>query len=87
MARRGAPLMWTLIQPWLIRNALALLGWLAAAGAVIAVLAGARQTGRSAERVEIMRRTIEVQHEQLEVAASRPRDRSELANRMRDGTF
>jgi hypothetical protein len=79
--------MWALIQPWLIRNALALLGWLAAAGAVLAVLAGARQSGRNAERVQIMRKTVEVQHEQLEAASRRPRDRDELARRMRDGSF
>jgi hypothetical protein len=79
--------MWTLIQPWLIRNALMLLSWLATAGAVVAVLAGARQSGRNAERVQTMRRTIEVQHEQLEAATRRPRDRGELARRMRDGTF
>ncbi len=79
--------MWALIQPWLIRNALTGLGWLAAAAAVAAVLLGARQAGRNAERVERMRKTIEVQHDQLEVAARRPRDRHELARRMRDGTF
>jgi hypothetical protein len=79
--------MWALIQPWLIRNALALLGWLAAAGAVFAVLAGVRRSGRNAERIQVMRKAIEVQHEQLEAASRRPRDRGELSRRMRDGTF
>ena len=49
--------MWLLLQGWLLRNALGLLGWLAAAGAVAAVLFGARQAGRNAKRVENMRRT------------------------------
>ena len=40
--------MWLLLQGWLLRNILALLGWLAAAGAVAAVLFGARQAGRNA---------------------------------------
>jgi hypothetical protein len=63
--------MWLLLQGWLLRNVLALLGWLAAAGAVAAVLFGARQSGRNAKRVENMRRTIKVQRDQLQ-AASRP---------------
>jgi hypothetical protein len=79
--------MWLLVQGWLLRNALALLGWLVAAAGVAAVLFGARQAGRSAERVENMRRTVDVQRDQLEVASRRPRDRGELARRMRDGTF
>jgi hypothetical protein len=71
-----------LLQGWLLRKVLALLGWLAAAAAVAAVLLGARQAGRNAERVERMRRI-----DQLEAASRRPRDRGELARRMRDGTF
>ena len=79
--------MWLLLQGWLLRNVLGLLGLLAAATAVIAVLFGARQAGRKAERVERMRRTVKVQRDQLEAATRRPRDRGELARRMRDGTF
>jgi hypothetical protein len=79
--------MWLLLQGSLLRNVLTLLGWLAAAVAVAAVLLGARQAGRNAERVETMRRTVEVQRDQLKAASRRPRDRRELAHRMRDGTF
>ena len=67
--------------------ALKLAGFVAILGAVAAVLLGARQAGRNAERVERMRRTIEVQREQLDAASRRPRDRDELARRMRDGSF
>ena len=56
-------------------------------GAVAAILFRAREAGRNAERVERLRRNIEVQHDQLEAAARRPRDRGELTGRMRDGTF
>ena len=64
------------------------LAWLfAIIGAVAATLLGARQAGRNAERVDRMRRTIEVQHDQLDAASRRPRDRDELARRMRDGSF
>ena len=67
--------------------ALKLAGIFAIIGAVAAVLFGARQAGRNAERVERMRKTIEVQHDQLDAASRRPRDRDELAGRMRDGSF
>jgi hypothetical protein len=79
--------MWLLLQGWLLRNVLTVLGWLASAAAVSAVLFGARQAGRNAERVENMRRTVAVQRDQLEAASRRPRDRGELARRMRDGAF
>ena len=67
--------------------ALNLAGLFAIIGAVAAILLGARKAGRNAERVERMRRTIEVQREQLDAASRRPRDRDELARRMRDGSF
>jgi hypothetical protein len=34
-----------------------------------------------------MRRTVDVQHDQLEAASRRPRDRGDFARRMRDGSF
>jgi hypothetical protein len=37
--------------------------------------------------VERMGKTIEVQRDQREAASCRPRNRGELARRMRDGTF
>jgi hypothetical protein len=73
--------------PGLVASQCAHAPWLAAAAAVAAVLFGARQAGRNAERVENMRRTIDVQHDQLKAASRRPRDRNELARRMRDGFF
>lgn len=79
--------MWPVLQGWLLRNVLALLGWGVAAASVAAVLFGARQAGRTAERVETMRRTVEVQRDQLQAATRRPRDRGELARRLRDGSF
>ena len=54
-------------------NVLGLLGLLAAATAVVAVLFGARQAGRNAERVERMRRTVEVQRDKLEATTRHPR--------------
>jgi hypothetical protein len=60
--------MWLLVQGWLLRNVLTILRWLAAGSGVAAVLFGARQAGRNAERMETMRRTIEIQRDQLEAA-------------------
>ena len=75
------------VGQFLAPYALRLAGVVAIIGAVGAVLFGARQAGRNAERVERMRRTNEVQRDQLEAAARRPRDRDELIDRMRDGSF
>ena len=77
----------TLIEQFLAPFALRLAGVAAVIGAILAVLLGARQAGRNAERIARMRKTLEIQREQLEAATRRPRDRSELLERMRDGTF
>lgn len=68
-------------------HALRVAGWLAILGALAGALLGARQVGQNAERVERMRKTIEVQREQLNAAARHPRDRDELLGRVRDGSF
>jgi len=49
-------------------------------------LSGER-TGRLAERLETMEKANDVQRRMLEAAARRPRDRNELAGRLRDGQF
>jgi hypothetical protein len=43
--------------------------------------------GRVLERLEASERTHDVQRRMLEAAARRPRDRDELAERLRDGQF
>jgi hypothetical protein len=43
--------------------------------------------GRVLERLETSERTHDVQRRMLEAAARRPRDRGELAERLRDGRF
>jgi hypothetical protein len=43
--------------------------------------------GRLGERLEASEKTNDVQREMLEAAARRPRDRGELAGRLRDGRF
>lgn len=45
------------------------------------------RAGRLAERLETSEKTNDVQRRMLEAAARRPRDRNELAERLRDGRF
>lgn len=45
------------------------------------------RTGRLAERLEATEKINDVQRQMLEAAARRPRDRNELAERLRDGRF
>ena len=67
--------------------ALRILSGLAIVGAVAAVLLGARQAGRNAERVDNMRKALEIKDAQLEAANRRPRDRGELARRLQRSDF
>lgn len=43
--------------------------------------------GRMAERLETAEKSNDVQRRMLDAAARRPRDRDELADRLRDGRF
>jgi hypothetical protein len=45
------------------------------------------RAGRLAERLETAEKSHEAQRRMLEAAARRPRDRNELAERLRDGRF
>ncbi len=45
------------------------------------------RAGRVSERLETVERTHDVQRRMLEAAARRPRDRDDLADRLRDGRF
>ncbi|QQR70110.1 MAG: hypothetical protein IPI58_00070 [Alphaproteobacteria bacterium] len=76
-----------LIQAWLGRHALTLAGWAAMAGAVMAVLLGARQAGRTAERVDQLKQIAEIKDAQIKAAAAAPRTRDDLMQRLRDGRF
>ncbi|MBZ0123995.1 MAG: hypothetical protein K8F31_08945 [Roseovarius sp.] len=45
------------------------------------------RAGRLAERLETTEKANDVQRQMLDAAARRPRDRGELADRLRDGRF
>ena len=79
--------MWAIIKTWLSGNALRLIGWSVAALSVSAVLLGARQAGRNAERVDQFKKSSEIKDAQLRATLDAPRNRGELARRLRDGKF
>lgn len=60
-------------------------------GAVLLFLSGSRRAGeragRLAERLEATEKANEIQRRMLEAAADRPRDRNDLARRLREERF
>ena len=79
--------MWAIIKTCLSGNALRLIGWSVAALSVSAVLLGARQAGRNAERVDQLKKSLEIKDAQLRATLDAPRTRGELVNRLREGKF
>jgi hypothetical protein len=61
------------------------------AAAILLLLLACRRSGerfgRLLERLEASERTYDAQRKMLEAAARRPRDRGELAERLREGRF
>lgn len=53
----------------------------------LALRRSGERAGRLAERLETREKVNDVQRQMLEAAARRPRDRNELAERLRDGRF
>jgi len=54
---------------------------------LLALRRSGERVGRMAERLEITEKANDVQRKMLDAAARRPRDRNELADRLRDGRF
>jgi hypothetical protein len=54
---------------------------------LLALRRSGERAGRLAERLETTEKAIDVQRQMLGEAARRPRDRNELAERLRDGRF
>jgi hypothetical protein len=79
--------MWIILKNWLAGNALRLAGWAAIALSVSAVLFGIRQSGRNAERALNLKKSLEIKDAQLRATLDAPRNRGELADRLRDGKF
>ena len=54
---------------------------------LLSIRRAGERAGRMAERVETSEKTNAVQRRMLDAAAHRPRDRNDLADRLRDGRF
>lgn len=54
---------------------------------LLSCLRSGERLGRHLERLEAAEKSNDVQRKMLEAAARRPRDRDELAGRLRDGRF
>jgi uncharacterized membrane protein len=56
-------------------------------GTIFAILRGQRAAGRAAERVSVMKETLDVKVAQQKAAAAAPRDTPGVVKRLRDGKF
>jgi DNA integrity scanning protein DisA with diadenylate cyclase activity len=54
---------------------------------LLSIRRAGERVGRIAERLKSTEKANEIQRRMLEAAARRPRDRSELVDRLRDGRF
>jgi hypothetical protein len=54
---------------------------------LLSIRRAGERAGRMAERLETTETINDVQRQMLDAAARRPRDRDELADRLRDGRF
>ena len=79
--------MWTLLSGWLSSNLFKIVGWGALALSVLGVLLGARQSGRTAERYDQLKKIVEIKDAQLRATLDAPRTRADLVKRLRDGKF
>jgi hypothetical protein len=79
--------MWMLLTGWLSDNAIKLIGYATAALSVSAILLGAREAGRTAERYDQLQKSMEIKNAQLQATLTAPRTRDELVDRLRDGKF
>ena len=74
-----------LLKRWLLSNLTRLLGWGAIASSVVAVLLGARQAGRKSERMDQLKKTVEVKDAQLRAQMEAPRSRAALLKWLHKG--
>ena len=79
--------MWTILTSWFSSNLIKIIGWGTVAASVAAVLFGARQSGRTAERYDQLQKIVEIKDAQLRATLDAPRTRGELVDRLRDGKF
>lgn len=79
--------MFAIFTSLLSSNMLKIVGWSAVALSVLSVLFGARQSGRTAERYDQLKKITEIKDAQLHAAMDAPRTRADLVDRLRNGMF
>ncbi|MDP3961054.1 MAG: hypothetical protein Q8Q26_13520 [Pseudorhodobacter sp.] len=83
----GSLLAGILTRPWARRAATLALAALTITLFIFNLRRAGERTGRLAERLKSTERTHAIQRQMLDAASRRPRDRDDLAQRMRDGRF
>jgi hypothetical protein len=76
-----------LARPWAWRAAAFALATFTIIIFLLNLCRAGERAGRATERLETLERTNAIQRRMLKAAASRPRDRDELVDRLRDGGF
>jgi ActR/RegA family two-component response regulator len=79
--------MWALFPGWLSTNAIKLIGYATAALSVSAILLGAREAGRTAEKYDQLQKAMEIKNAQLNATLNAPHNRDQLVDQLRDGKF
>lgn len=79
--------MFAILTSWFSSNLSKIIGWGAVAASVAAVLLGAKQSGRTAERYDQLKKIVEIKDAQLRAAMDAPRTRADLVDRLRNGQF
>ncbi|ATX64612.1 hypothetical protein [Roseinatronobacter bogoriensis] len=74
-------------RPWARRAAAIALALLTIALFILNLRRTAERAGRTAERLETLERNDAIHRQMLEAAASRPRSRDDLLDRLRGGQF
>jgi hypothetical protein len=74
-------------RPWALRIIGAALAALTVALFLFNLRRAGERAGRAADRLENLERTHAIQRQMLEAASRRPRSRSDLVDRLRNGEF
>lgn len=78
---------WLLSLPWLRRLGLWIGAVIAAVAAIAAIRRSGKRAGRLEERLNQQKEIADAERRMLDASRDRPRDRDDLARRMRDGSF
>jgi len=78
---------WLLSLPWMRRLGLWAGAVVAAVAAIAAIRRSGERAGRLEERLNQQKEIADAERRMLDAARDRPRDRDDLARRLRDGSF